>query len=227
MSYPAIRVLLVDDHQVVRQGLRLLIEAEGLTVVGDTGHGAHAIELCARTGPEVVLIDPVLPDLTGAQVLHAILERDPQIRVIVLTAAVDGQLVRDLLGAGACGYLLKRIDRRGLLAAIRGAIEGRYSIEPSAVSLLAEPAPPDGSDLTRRERQVLRLVARGMTNKVIAKELNISPGTVRVYLSDILVKLGVANRTEAAMVALRRGMVDPDGDPVADSGHGPHPSGAG
>jgi DNA-binding NarL/FixJ family response regulator len=198
---PPIRVLLVDDHQIVREGLRLLIESEGLTVVGDTGHGARAVELCARTGPEVVLIDPALPDLGGAEVLRAIRQQAPQVRVIALAAAVDRQLMRTLLAAGACGCLPKRIDRQGLLAAIRSAVDGRHRFEP--------PAGPDGSGLTPREREVLRLVARGLTNRVIAEQLAISSGTVRVYLSGILVKLGAANRTEAAMIATQRRLVAP------------------
>jgi DNA-binding NarL/FixJ family response regulator len=209
--YPPIRVLLVDSHQVVRQGLRLLIEAEGFTVVGESGHGAEAVELCARTAPDVVLVDPTLPDLEGVELLNALREGTPRARVIVLTTDIDQRRVRGLLAAGARGYLLKHIDSKGLVAAIRNAVAGRYSIEPSAASLLAVPPAPDDSGLTPRERQVLSLVARGLTNKVIARELKISAGTVRVYLSEILVKLGAANRTEAAMIGVQRGLVEQAG----------------
>lgn len=209
VSDPEVRVLLVDGHAVVREGLRLLIEAEGLVVVGDTGSGSAAAELCARTDPDVALVDPTLPDLTGAEVVRAIRARTPRVRVLALASGVEPTQVRTLLGAGACGYLLKSIDRRGLAAAVRSAVEGRFSIDPAAASVLAVPAPPEPSGLTPRERDVLSLVARGRTNKVIAKELEISDGTVRVYLSEILAKLGAANRTEAAMIAVRRGLVDP------------------
>jgi DNA-binding NarL/FixJ family response regulator len=206
--YPAIRVVLVDGHQVVRQGLRLLMKAEGLAVVGETGQGTAAAELCERTDPDVVLVDPVMPDLAGVELLHEIRQRAPRARVVVLTTELDPRTVRGFLAAGACGYLLKRIDSKGLVAAIRNAVEGRYSIEPLAATVLARPATaPDDSRLTPRERQVLSLVARGLTNKVIARELAISAGTVRVYLSEILVKLGAANRTEAAMIGLQRGLV--------------------
>jgi DNA-binding NarL/FixJ family response regulator len=210
VSDPAIRVLLVDGHAVVRQGLRLLIEMDGFTVTGETGSGAEAAELCARTCPEVALVDPILPDLGGAELVRAIRRRAPRVRVLALTGLLDEQLVRGVLGAGACGYLLKSIDRHGLGAAIRAAVDGRCSIDASAARLLAAPAPRGAAGgLTAREREVLSRVALGMTNKVIAKELGISHGTVRVYLSEILAKLGAANRTEAVMIAIRRGLLNP------------------
>lgn len=211
ISDPPVRVLVTDAQTIVRDGLRLLIEADGLTVVGETGCASRLVELCERTRPDVVLLDPKLPDLSAAAVVPAIGARCPGVRVLALAASVDRQLAGDLLAAGACGYLLKTIDRRGLVAAIRAAAEGRCSLDPVTAAQLAGPPPTRAADtagLTRRERDVLSLVASGRTNKVIAKELAISDGTVRVYLSEILGKLGAANRTEAAMIALKRGLVE-------------------
>jgi DNA-binding NarL/FixJ family response regulator len=193
MSSAGIRVLLVDPHRIVRQGLRLLMEMGGLIVVGQTGSGAEAVALCAKFAPDVVLVDPALPDLGGTELLNAIRSGAPRARVVVLTADAG----RDLVAEGASGYLLKHIDSEGLLSAIRHAVGGQCG-----------PKPSDDPRLTPRERQVLDLVARGLTNKVIAKELHLRPGTVRAYLSEILLKLGAANRTEAAVIGVHRGLVE-------------------
>lgn len=206
---PPIRVLLVDAQLITREGLRALLEADGFTVVGDTGDPVRAVELCASAVPDVAVVDPVLPGPAGPGVVAAIRDRSPQVRVLVLTDSVQEQLAREVLGGGASGYLLKSIDRRGLRSAVRAAADGRCSVDPSVAARLATPAPADRGGLTARERQVLSLVARGGSNRVVAQALGISSGTVRIYLSEIFAKLGAANRTEAATIALGRGLLEP------------------
>jgi len=210
----SVRVLLVDGQRLVREGLRLLLEAAGLTVVADTGRAAAAAELCARTVPEVVLLDPLLPDLVGVPALRAIRRHAPQVPVVALAARPDRRLARELLAAGAHAFLLKDIDRAGLVAALVAAVQAAAGGQPGwplpagLEPVLAGPEPAaDRSRLTPREREVLALVTQGRTNRVIAAELAISAGTVRSYLSEVLAKLGAANRTEAAMIGIQRGMV--------------------
>jgi DNA-binding NarL/FixJ family response regulator len=210
----SVRVLLVDGQRLVREGLRLLLAAAGLTVVADTGRAAAAAELCARTLPEVVLLDPLLPDLVGVPALRAIRRRAPRVPVVALAVRPDRRLARDLLAAGAHAFLLKDIDRACLVAALVAAVQAEageqsgWPLPAGREPVLAGPEPAaDRSGLTPREREVLALVARGRTNRVIAAELAISAGTVRSYLSGVLAKLGAANRTQAVMIGIQRGWV--------------------
>lgn len=206
----AIRVLLVDDHRVVRDGLELLLaQADHVDVVGSCADGAASASECERVRPHVVLMDLAMPDMDGVTATRVIRDRFPDVHVLVLTSFLDEDLLRGALEAGASGYLLKSVGQTELVAAIRAAARGEATIDPTALPLLFKRGTERrlGDDLTAREREVLALLTGGLTNPQIGEQLTISAGTVRVYVSNILAKLGVANRTEAAVVALQHGLV--------------------
>lgn len=212
MSDAAIRVLIVDDHRVVREGLELLLaRGEGIEVVGSSGRGSDAVDLCARHAPHVVLMDLSMPDLDGVEATRLIRAHHPDVEVLVLTSFLDEQLLRDALDAGACGYLLKSTGRDDLIAAIRAAVRGQATVDPEALPLLFHR--PDtnrlGGDLTARESDVLAFLVDGMTNKQIGQKLGIGAGTVRVHVSNVIAKLGVENRTAAAVTAVQHRLVAP------------------
>jgi NarL family two-component system response regulator LiaR len=212
-----IRVVLVDDHRVVRDGLEMLLaNEEGIEVVGSFGSGGVAVAECDRLRPDVVLMDLSMPELDGTRATRLIRERQPQIQVLVLTSYLEEDLLHDALEAGACGYLLKSIGSDELAAAVRAAALGEPTVDPSAMRLLfrASGRRRPGEDLTTRELDVLALLVAGMTNQQIGQDLGIGPGTVRTHVSTILAKLGVSNRTEAAVAALQHGLVSLlDGEP--------------
>ena len=201
-----IRVMIVDDHMLVRDGLKLLLSTfDDLEVVALAEDGQGALDLCPQVQPDVVLMDIVMPKVDGPTATQRIRESWPQVAVIALTSFLDEELVQGAIGAGATGYLLKNVSATQLAEAIRAAHQGRSTIDPAAVQVLVQSAgqpPPLGHDLTGREREVLALLVDGLTNRHIAERLTLSPATVRVYVSNILSKLGASNRTEAARLAL-------------------------
>ncbi len=207
------RVLLVDDHQLIRSGLALMLEpCEDLEVVGQAANGAEALELVPDTTPDVVLMDLSMPVMDGVQATRVIRSQFPDVAVVVLTSFADQSRVSEALAAGAVGYLLKDSDPRDLIAGIRSAAAGHAPLDPRvARSLLpsTNPGSEPGAGLSDRERQVLRLVSRGMANKQIARALGISEHTVKVHLTSVFRRLGVADRTSAALWA-REHLPNPD-----------------
>jgi two-component system, NarL family, response regulator LiaR len=211
-----IRVLIVDDHAVVREGLRTFLELQdGIEVVGEAGDGEQAVEQAATLAPDVILMDLVMPKLEGVGAMRALRERSPSSRVIVLTSFIDDGRLMPALEAGAAGYLLKDVEPSELARAVRSACIGEAMIDPTVAArllrTLSEPRVSAGGDggehLTRREREVLELIAAGRSNKRIALELGIAEKTVKTHVGHLLAKLGVADRTQAALLAVQRGLV--------------------
>lgn len=207
----SIRVMVVDDHAMVRRGLASFLKVSGdLQLVGEAKNGAAAIQLCDEIQPDVVLMDMVMPDMDGATATRAICQKHPQVRVIVLTSFKEGDLVKNALEAGAIGYLLKDVSGDDLVQAIRAAHAGRATLSPEVAQALVETAnqpPLPGLNLTERERQVLARMVEGLNNKQIAEKLTVSLSTIKSHVSNILLKLGVARRTEAVTIALRNRIV--------------------
>ena len=206
-----VRVMIVDDHLLMRDGLSLLVSTfDDLEVVAVAKSGEEAVRLCRQAQPDVILMDVVMPNMDGPTATAHIREAWPHIQVLALTSFVEEDLVQRAIGAGAIGYLLKKVSPDELAEAIRAAHLGRSTLDSDAMQLLVKSVhrpPPLGHDLTEREREVLALLAVGLTNKEIAEELTLSPATVRVYVSHILSKLGAGNRTEAARLALEHKLV--------------------
>jgi len=208
---PQIRVLVVDDHGMVRRGLTAYLSgAIDLCQVGEARDGQEAVEQCERLQPDVVLMDLLMPKLDGVAATRQIRRRWPRIQVIALTSFQERELVRDALQAGAVSYLLKNVSGEDLAAAIRSAHAGRPTLAPEAIEALVqteEQESPLSEPLTDREEEVLGLLVRGFENSQIAAQLSISPSTVKVHVSNILSKLGVANRKEAIALALEHKLV--------------------
>jgi len=206
-----IRVLIVDDHAMVRKGLiSFLKNKPELELVGEACDGREAIEYCEQLQPDVILMDLLMPELGGVAATHTIHQRWPHVQVIALTSFQEKELVQDALQAGAIGYLLKNVSGEELSEAIRQAHGGRPTLAPEAVQALVQPpseAETMAADLTRREQEVLALLVKGMSNPEIAERLVISRATVKVHISSILSKLGVASRAEAISVAIQNKLV--------------------
>jgi two-component system, NarL family, response regulator LiaR len=209
-----IRVLIADDHAVVREGLRTFLDLQdGIEVVGEAGDGEEAIREAERLQPDVVLIDLVMPRLDGVQAMRRLRERVPKARTVVLTSFLDDEHLLPAMRAGAAGYLLKSVQPQELARAVRAAVAGEALIDPAVAARLVETL-ENGRDerveqLTPREREVLALIGRGFANKRIARELGIAEKTVKVHVSHVLAKLDVADRTQAALYAVREGLVGP------------------
>jgi NarL family two-component system response regulator LiaR len=204
--------MIVDDHTVVRGGLRFFLLAfEEIELVAEACSGEEALDLCAQHRPDVVLMDMVMPGMSGAEATRAIREGHPQTQVIALTSFPEGDLVQQALQAGAIGYLLKDTPIDELAEAIRSAHAGRSTLAPAAAQALVEATarqPHPDNALTERQKEVLALVVEGLSNTEIAERLVISPATVRYHVSTILSKLGAANRAEAAALAVRFKLTD-------------------
>ena len=202
-----LRVLVVDDHPMVRAGLRSMLSGDDVEVVGEAGSGAEAVERAIELGPELVLLDVELPDMDGAEALARIKAGAPRAAVLMVSMHDDPTMVRRTIEAGAAGYVLKGIGRRELLAAVRAVREGGSVLDPSLLRSLASPAATEvapADALTRVELETLALLAAGLTNREIAERMRWSLGTVKKYVQRILEKLHVSDRTQAAVVAVRQ-----------------------
>jgi NarL family two-component system response regulator YdfI len=215
-----LRILVVDDHVIVREGLRLILEGEpDLRLVGDAGDGATALRLVGELQPHVVLMDVRMPGMDGLEAIAQIRQHWPEVAVVILTTYDDDELILKGLRAGASGYLLKDVDRATLFHAIRAAARGETLLSPPVLASLLKstaPAPVQaqklskqegGSVLTERERSVLEAVARGARNKEIAAHLGISEPTVKTHLANLYAKLNVDSRASAVAVAIERGLL--------------------
>ncbi len=205
-----IRVVLVDDHALVREGLReLLADEPEIEVVGDFADAADAVEGAARLSPDVVLLDILMPGGSGIEALRRIRERSPKSRIVMLTSVADERAVVEAMAAGAAGYLLKDLSRATLVRALVDTAAGRRVLHPEAERALESAGRLSGSSLaslTERERAVLELLARGKSNRQVANRLGLTEGTVKGYVSAILDKLGVQDRTSAALLAVNLGI---------------------
>src|SRR5215211_8986828 len=206
-----IRVMLVDDHTMVRRGLATFLKVfDDLQLAGEAESGAAAIQLCAEFLPDVILMDMVMSDMDGVAATRAIRQQFPQVQVIALTSFKEGDLVKHALEAGAIGYLLKDVSADELAEAIRAAHAGRATLSPEAAQSLVETtnqSPVPRLDLTERELEVLALMVEGLNNTQIAGRLTVSSSTVKSHVSNILSKLGVTSRTEAVTLALRNRII--------------------
>jgi NarL family two-component system response regulator LiaR len=213
-----IRILIADDHAIVREGLRWLIDTEpGMELVGEAADGVEAVLKTRSLQPDVILLDLVMPRKDGIEAIGEIKGENPEARILVLTSFAEDDKVFPAIQAGALGYLLKDSSPQELLKAIREVYRGESSLHPTiARKLIRElhrplgSLPPTEEPLTEREMEVLSLVARGLSNQEIADRLVVSERTVRTHISNILGKLHLANRTQAALYAVREGLVSPD-----------------
>jgi DNA-binding NarL/FixJ family response regulator len=208
MSGPVLRILVVDDHPVVRQGTRGILESAGLEVVGEAGTAEDALELLADTVPDIVLVDVRLPGASGIELVAELKRRQPDTKAIVLSSYADPSYVTAALGAGANGYLLKTSSDDELVSAVRSAALGTTVLDPSVSAGLASSRPAAMQPLTDREREIVELVITGVPNKVIAHQLAVSKRTVDAHLGHLFRKLGVSSRAELVAWAARHGMVD-------------------
>ncbi len=204
-----ISVLIVDDHAVVRRGVLAFLKHKlALRVIGEACNGQEAVQLCEEQQPDVILMDLRMPILDGVAATRLIHRQFPRIQIIALTTFQDKELVHDALEAGAISYLLKNVSGDEIVEAIRRAYEGRPTLAPEAVQALIQ-SPPEaesaiGHDLTLREREVLALLVKGLSNGEIAERLSVSHATAKAHVSSILSKLGVSSRAEAVAVALEK-----------------------
>jgi two-component system, NarL family, response regulator LiaR len=219
----AIRILITDDHKVVRQGLKMFLQLDPeLEVVGEAENGAEAIKQAHALKPDVVLMDLLMPVMGGIEAIGRLRAELPETEIIAITSVLEDEAVIGAVRAGAIGYLLKDTDADALCRAIKAAAQGQVQLAPeAAIRLMREVRAPEvkaqsaGETLTERETDVLRLVAQGRANKEIAAELGIGEKTVKTHVSNLLSKLGVQSRTQAALYAARVGLIE-----IEDVGNG-------
>jgi DNA-binding NarL/FixJ family response regulator len=205
-----VTVLLVDDHTVMRQGVRMLLSLDKeIQVLGEAGNGREALALCQQLQPDVVLMDLLMPVMDGLTAITEIRRTMPETEIIALTSVLEDSVVTDVVRAGAIGYLLKDASGEELIKAIKAASQGQVHLSPQAAARLVKDvrAPESPQALTQRETDVLRLLAQGQSNKEIAQTLGIGEKTVHSHVSAILSKLSVPSRTQAALYAIRTGLV--------------------
>ncbi|GMQ78355.1 MAG: response regulator transcription factor [Anaerolineae bacterium] len=213
-TYETIRIMLVDDHDMVRRGLAAFLNVKAdLELVGEARDGLEALSMIEDCQPDVILMDLVMPKMDGATATRKILQKHPNIQIIALTSFQEQELIRDALQAGAIGYLLKNVSVDDLAAAIRAAYAGQSTLAPEAVQALLQSGLSSGQTridygLTPREMEVLELVVAGLNNREIAEELFVSRATAKAHVSHILDKMDVSNRAEAITLAFRNKLVD-------------------
>ncbi|MBI3162024.1 MAG: response regulator transcription factor [Chloroflexi bacterium] len=209
------KILLCDDQAVIRDGLEMLLNLEkDFQIIGSAQDGAEAVELAAQKQPDLILMDLKMPIMNGIEATREIHAKFPNIKILVLTTYDDDEWVFDAIRAGASGYLLKDTPRQKIVEAIRGTVEGKSFVDPAVAGKLlnqvasrqTQPTSILASKLTERELDVLRLIAKGTNNSEIAAQLHLSEGTVRNHVSAILEKLGVSDRTQAAVIAIQHGL---------------------
>lgn len=213
-----IRVLICDDQAIVCDGLEAILSTDGdIEVVGLAANGAQAVELAQKTKPDLVLMDLKMPGMNGIQATRAIREQLPDTRVLVLTTYDADEWVFDAIRSGAAGYMLKDTPRDRLIPAIKDTVAGKTHVDPVVAGKLfrhiaqesvGQPESTLAAELSEREREVLQLIANGFSNAEIAQKLHLSDGTVRNYVSALFAKMGVSDRTQAAVLALRYGIVE-------------------
>ena len=213
---PLLHVLVADDHSIVREGLRAVINAESdMEVVGEAADGAQAVQLALEAKPDIILMDLKMPRKGGVEAIREIRQADPKARILVLTSYSDEALVLSAIQAGALGYLLKETSADELPEAIRALYRGQPPVDPAVARKLVlgvsqgHADKPAGSELTEREVEVVKLIARGLANQAIADRLNVAERTVRFHVGNIMDKLNVENRTAVAVYALGKGLVQP------------------
>lgn len=207
-----IRILLADDHDMVRRGLAVFLQAfPDMQLVGEAADGVETIEQCQKVHPDVILMDVMMPGMDGIEATRRIRAQFPNVQILMLSSSNDEDLVKSAIQAGAIGYVLKDISTNELAAALRNAAQGNSTLSPAATQALvaATARPPEPEyHLTERERELLRLLVDGLSNSEIADRLTISLSTVKFHISSILNKLEVSSRTEAAVLALEKHLVD-------------------
>jgi NarL family two-component system response regulator LiaR len=207
-----IRVIAVDDHEVVRGGIRYaLLDCDDIELVGEAYSGEDALRVCEQVRPDVALVDLMMPGMDGVETTRAIRERFPQVQILVLTSFHDKNIVPRAMQAGAIGYLLKGVSNQDLVKAIRAAHAGQSTLTKEAMADLiqaAAPSPRLGEDLNERERQVLALLAQGLSNKEIAERLFLSLATVKYHVRLLLSKLGASSRAEAVALAWQHNLIE-------------------
>jgi DNA-binding NarL/FixJ family response regulator len=210
-SDTTVRILLVDDHAIVREGLRALLDdANGMRIVGEASNGDEAVEMAARLEPNLVLMDLKMPGLPAPDAIRAIRARNPKVHVLILTSYAEDQQVQKVISAGALGYVLKDVEKAELLRAMTTVVRGEPWLHAEAQRLLVnrmrKPSELNPLELlTDRERSVLKLLAQGQSNRTIGKTLQLTEGTVKGYVSNILAKLKLEDRTQAALLAVKLG----------------------
>jgi DNA-binding NarL/FixJ family response regulator len=210
------RVLIVDDHSLFRDGISSLLQAAGFDVVGGAGNGQEAIEAALRLRPELILMDVSMPEMNGIEAARHIKAQLPEVKIVMLTVADDDRVLIDAVKAGASGYLLKSLDSAEFLAMLDGVQRGESAMQRQTMSRLLDSLSDFSREavveLTLRELELLKWVAQGYSNKAIAKEMSISPNTVKYHMKSVLQKLSVQNRAEAVATAIRAGWLP---EPVA------------